>query len=133
LSFLKRNLFFRVNKFQWRILFHLIALGFSCVILILLFLSYLYADINNFLHTSNFFPIKICIVTALPMAALMVLITSFYLYYITNKMFGPYERISREISGIAHNKEKRVIYLRKGDDMFQELVDSLNELIRRIP
>jgi len=133
LVFFKRNVFSRINKFQWRILFYLLALGLSCLILILLFLSYIYADINNFLHSPKFFTIKLCIAVALPTTALLLLIVCLYLYYITNKMFGPYERISREIAEIARSGNKKEVHLRKGDDMFEELVESLNVLIRRIP
>ena len=131
MSIFKRNLFLHVNKFQWRILFYLMALGFSCLVLILLFLSYIYADFNNFLHSGEFFTIKICILIALPLTACLLLITCLYLYHVTNKMFGPYERVVREVAETVKSGQKKEILLRKGDKMFQELIECINTLIRR--
>ena len=129
----KRNIFFRVNKFQWVILFYLASLGLSCLVLMILFLSYLYVDFNNFIHSFPCMTIKICILVALPLTAVLILLSCFYLYHLTNKMFGPYERILQEIDKVVKTGEKKQIFLRKGDEMFQDLVDQLNCLIQRLP
>lgn len=129
----KRNVFFHVNKFQERILFYLAALGAACLSLMVLFLSYLYADINNFIHTPQFSTIKICIIVALPITALLILIVCFYTYYMTNKMFDPYDRIVANLEDIENTGQKRMLSVRKGDEMFQELIDRINGLIQRLP
>lgn len=133
MSAFKRNIFFHANKFQTRVIFYLVALGASCLSLMTLFLSYLYADLDNFIHTPQFFIIKLCIVVALPLAALLILIVCFYTYYMTNKMFGPYDRIVRELDNIKNTEQKRMLTVRKGDEMFQELIDRINSLIHKLP
>lgn len=127
----KRNVFSRINKFQWRIIFYLSALGACCLSLMLLFLSYLYTDIDHFIHTRPFVMVRTCIVIALPLSAFLVLIVCLYTYYMTNKMFGPYDRIVGDLKKMNDEGEKRQLTVRQEDEMFRELVVQLNRLIRR--
>ncbi len=133
MSGFKRNLFLHLNRFQLRILFYLTALGFTCLALMVLFLSYLYADSENFIHQPQFFTIKMCIVVALPITALLILIICLYTYRMTNKLFGAHYRIIREIDDVLEAGKKRELSVRRGDELFQELVDRLNKLIQRLP
>lgn len=128
-----RNLFLRVNRFQLSIILCITSLGLACLVLMILFLSYLYADANNFIHTFPFATIKICILVAFPITAILILIVCIYAYYMTNKMFGPYERVVKELRDIEQTGQKRELHVRGGDDMFQDLIDQINALIRRIP
>lgn len=109
------------------------ALGVSCLVLMILFLSYLYADYENFMHSFEFFTVKMCILVALPITALLILIVCLYTYYMTNKMFGPYDRIVKELEDIAKTGQKRELTVREGDEMFQELIDRINVLVQRLP
>ena len=133
MSILKRNLFLHLNKFQVRILFYLVALAAACLILMVLFLSYLYADSENFLHQPQFLMIKICIVTALPISAVLILIICFCTYHMTNRLFGAHDRIVREIDDILETGNKKELSVRKGDEMFECLLQRINALIQRLP
>lgn len=129
----KRNIFLHLNKFQQRIILYLTALGIAALSLMMLFLSYLYADSNNFLHTFPFFTIKICIVIALPIAAILILIACLYAYHLTNKLFGPYDRIIKELDSVIETRQKKELSVRKGDELFEELLKRINALIRQLP
>lgn len=129
----KRNIFLHTNRFQQRIIFFIFALGVASLSLMILFLSYLYADLNNFMHTFPFMTIKMCIVVALPMVAILILMICLYIYYLTNSLFGPYERIMRDLEHVIETKEKKELTVRKGDEMFEELLKRVNALIRQLP
>ncbi len=129
----KRNLFLHLNRFQSRILFFLAVLGLVSVILIVLFLAYLHADMNNFMHTFPLRTVKVCIMVALPIAAVLIVVICFYLYYLTNKLFGPHDRIVKELDDILATHQKRELSVRDGDEMFEELLKRINALIRQLP
>ena len=133
MSSFKRNIFRNTNKFQRLILFYLTALGLTSLILMVLFLAYLYADIENFLHTFRFFTIKTGILIALPVTAILILITCVYMFYLTNKILGPYTRILSEIDQILASNKRNNLNVREGDEMFEDLIRRINELIGRQP
>jgi len=128
----KRSLFFHVNKYQRSILLYLIALGVSCLVLILMFLSYLYVDINNFLHSFPFRTLKICIIVAFPIVSIMLLLVCLHLYRLTSRIFGPYDRVVKEMDVLLQTGQKKEITARKGDEMFKELLKRINALIGRL-
>jgi len=133
LNKIKRNLFLHLNRFQQRIIFFLTVLGLVSLSLMIMFLSYLYADTNNFIHTFPFLLIKMCLLIAFPAAAFLILIVCLYTYYLTNKMLGPYERIIRELDAVLETRQKKELTVREGDDMFRDLLKRINALIRQLP
>jgi hypothetical protein len=45
----------------------------------------------------------------------------------TNKLFGPFERIKRELDEILDGKRKTLGQVRKGDEIFEQLVGRINK------
>ena len=56
-----------------------------------------------------------------------------WMYYVSGKIVGPYNRILTELDKIIEKGQKRAISVRKGDKLFEELVRRINLLIKKIP
>ncbi|HSV43450.1 MAG TPA: hypothetical protein VLJ10_02755 [Candidatus Bathyarchaeia archaeon] len=133
MSTIKRNIFLHLNQFQKHILLYILSLGSISLILILLFLAYLHADYNNFFHAFEFYIIKRCILFSLPIIAGLILFVCLYSYRMTNRIFGPYNRVVKELDDLLSSCEKRQLKVRQGDAMFDDLVQRINKLIERLP
>ena len=48
---------------------------------------------------------------------------------ISNKILGPHERIVEELDRIVRGEKKHLLYARKGDELYEELVKRINVLI----
>jgi len=53
----------------------------------------------------------------------------FWAYNISNQILGPYERIVRELDLIISGQGRKLLKVRRNDEMFAELVERINVLI----
>ncbi len=144
----KRSLFLHVNRFQQYLLYPvlltcLLACGISFYSLY--YIHYIdnhllvacnidfnrlereipwIMNIRNFNTAIPFFLMTIC---------LMLFLMIFWLYYVSNKLVGPYERVLRELDEVVAGKHKNPIGLREGDDLFKELLKRINPIIAKLP
>jgi serine/threonine protein kinase len=54
------------------------------------------------------------------------------LYYISNKLLGPSERILKELDQMLSGERKDPVGTRPGDEIFEELFKRINPLLKRI-
>ncbi|MBF0397894.1 MAG: hypothetical protein HQK78_14030 [Desulfobacterales bacterium] len=140
----KRHLIFNINKFQVRILLPMLL----SALIILSFLSLIYylsiSKTSTILESSKgttivydyslgylgsietFFPFLTVIMS------IIVVILIFWTYRISNRLVGPYERIIKEIDEILEGKRENITPLRKGDEMFEKLLNRINILIEML-
>lgn len=65
------------------------------------------------------------------LGAMALIIGLFYWAYgISNKVLGPYDRIIRDLDKIVDGRSRKDLYVRPGDEMFEELVTRINVLIK---
>ncbi len=65
------------------------------------------------------------------MAILIFLI--FWTYYVSNKLLGSYNRIIRDLDNIVDGNKKELLGTRKGDTVFEGLLERINALIKKLP
>ncbi len=99
--------------------------------LICLAYFYLPADIN--FQGYDLKALKIIIPHLLMAVAPFLLFMVCWMYYVSGKVVGPYTRILLELDKIIENGQKRIIYVRKGDELFEELLGRINILIKKLP
>lgn len=137
----KRNLLFNMNRFQATIILPVLLI----MVLIQIMLGVLfYLSINettillkqfnsktiiyqqSLVKYKNFLPIFIAAIS------LLVFSLAFWTLYISNKILGPHERIIRELDEMIEGKrEKKALYARPNDKMFEELLYRVNILIEK--
>ena len=135
----KRDIFCNINKPQDRVLYPFYA---SCVLIMLLFVGFAYLVIEHplfenamgyqaFLKSGSLARIKTTILGLGIMMAAVFLSLIYWAYYISNKVLGPYERIIEEMDRILEGKKTGELHVRKGDEMFTELLKRMNALIEK--
>jgi len=130
-NLLNRNLILHLNKYQQRILFPVLLsclIACACAFFSLLTIYYpddfaLYKNFRVY-HLKQKFPLF------LVGASSFLLVLLFWTYYMSNKLVGPYERILKELDAILQGKQKGPIGIRKGDEMFAELLKRINSLLK---
>ena len=55
----------------------------------------------------------------------------YWVNYISNKILGPYERILKEFDSVLSTRNKKILKVREGDEMFAELLKRINILIKQ--
>ena len=144
----KRNPVFNLNKFQQQLLFPVIIiciLTSSILIFAMLYLYYIGEHVALFITPESqgyqmaipwFLDIKrynlIIPVLMLVVAGMLCLMVS-WAYHITHRIIGPHERVIRELDEVIAGKRKGPITAREGDDLFEELLQRVNTLIKRNP
>ncbi len=66
--------------------------------------------------------------------AAIVLLLIFVIYgtlYITSKVIGPVERVIYELDEVLSGRKSTPIVIRRGDEMFDEILKRINALIKR--
>lgn len=129
----KRNIFLHVNQMQKNFLYPVLLPCLCGCILILLALDYFYFDRGTIIYTYEFRRLKVLILLFLVTLSLMQLFITFSIYYVSNKVIGPYERIIKELDEVIAGKRKKRLVVRKGDKMFAGLLIRINALIEKLP
>ncbi|HBR14232.1 MAG TPA: hypothetical protein DD723_01630 [Candidatus Omnitrophica bacterium] len=130
----KRNLVFNINKYQTRVIYPVLV---SCIIaccLAVICLAYFYypADLKIVLDL-KLDDLKFYIPWLLLTICLIMVFITFRTYYISNKLLGPFVRIMRELDDVIEGKRKNLLGVRKGDEMFEEILKRINSLIKKLP
>ncbi len=128
----KRNFFTHINRFQKTLLYSVLVPCFIGCIIILLSLDYLYYDYGAFLNRYEYRHFKYVILFLLPTIAFILFSVSLVIFYASNKIVGPYERIISEMDAMIEKGERKPLSVRKGDQMFDELLKRFNKLMDRV-
>lgn len=122
-----------LNKFQRRILVPiLLACAFGLVLCLLCF-DYFYFDESSIIYEFSWVHLKLLIKWFLPMAAGALLLVAGMVFFITVRILGPYERVVRELDEIIDSKHKKLLSVRRHDELFSDLLRRINILIKKIP
>lgn len=133
----KRNLFLNVNDKQQTILFPVFVACFCACLVSLFCLNYFFIferetiEVYNVSVDVNLLKVVIPLMLIMIMVILIFLI--FWTYYISNKLLGSYNRIIRELDGIVDGKTRGPIGTRKGDLVFEGLLERINILLKKLP
>ncbi|HRZ39560.1 MAG TPA: hypothetical protein P5246_00985 [Candidatus Omnitrophota bacterium] len=130
-KFYKRNFFTHINQYQKTLLYSVLVPCFVGCVIILLCLDYLYYDYTAFLNRYEYRHYKSVILFLLPVLSLILFGVSLAMFYASNKIVGPYDRIVREMDEMLEKGERKALGVRKGDTMFEELLKRVNKLIGR--
>lgn len=143
----KRNPVFHLNRFQQRLLFPVIIISIITTSILIFAMLYLYyigehvallstPDKENFdialpwfmdIVRYNFtIPVLMLVV-----ASLLVLVVC-WAFHITSRIIGPHERVIRELDEVITGARKEPIAIRRGDELFEELLQRINALIEKI-
>ena len=126
----KRKIFNVSNHFQRHFLYPVvIAFLIGCVVS---WLSLVYFYVVN-IPTSylKFEQFKQIIPLFLVLFSFLMFCVMLWTCYAANKVFGPYQRILRELDEITCKKRLGPLVVRTGDEMFAELLKRINNLIER--
>lgn len=132
-----RDVFFNVNRPQERILYPfyascLLILAFLVALAYLMYEHPLFRDTmdSQAFVTANHLGGAKAIILILGITFVIILFALIYwAYNISNQILGPYERIVHELDMILNGKGRRLLHVRKNDEMFAELVERINALI----
>jgi hypothetical protein len=133
----RRDILFNVNRPQERILYPfyvscLLILAFLIALAYLIFQHPLFHQSGNYhtlLQSQSLGPIKIFILVFGGVFAVILFALIFWAYNISNQILGPYERIVRELDLIISGQGRKLLKVRRNDEMFAELVERINVLI----
>ena len=67
------------------------------------------------------------------MISFLMLAAIVWSFDFSNKLLGPHDRIVNELDDVLAGKGKKPIVLRRGDDMFMDLVKRINILVEKLP
>ena len=130
-----RKFILNVNKSQKHIIYPILAFCWIAGIMVYLCLEFIVTiNINpNIAKMFSFDTVQIQ--QALPYFLMIIIVMLIFIilwvYYKTNKIIGPHERIIRELDETIAGKRKGSLTVREGDDMFGELVERINTIIEK--
>lgn len=122
-----------LNKFQRRLLFPILLAAAMGLGLCLLCFDYFYFDESAIIYDFTWIHLKLLIKWFLPMAVFSLGLLAVIVYLITSRILGPYERILRELDEVIDGRHKRLLSVRRRDEMFGDLLKRINALIKKIP
>ncbi len=143
---IKRLLFVNVNKYQQQILLPaLIICLVSCigVFYTLYYINYvdknlsvlcqidvvrLSKDVPWFIQLHSFNKVVPWILFLMTTVLLAIIC---WMFYVSNRILGPSNRILQELDDILSGKRQDPLGTRQGDDLFEELLKRINALIQR--
>lgn len=133
----RRDVFLNVNRPQERILYPfyvscLLILAFLIASVYLMYEHPLFRNSGNYqtLLTNRHWDSVPTMVLGLGIAFIVILFALiFWAYNISNRILGPYERIIHELDLIISGKGRKLLHVRRNDEMFAELVERINVLI----
>lgn len=110
--------------------------GLFFSVAMILFFLYQYFGMQNLGLTANFMRNNIDLQKIIIIMAAMVIMCSifalfYWAYKIINKVLGPYERILCELDKVVEGRSSKVLIVRDGDEMFAELIERINILIKQ--
>lgn len=134
----KRDIIGNINKHQEKVLYPF----YVCCLFILagiVLLAYLLLQHPFFSHANDYRALLANQITSLKLIIVgigfLIVITFFSLifwaHYISNRILGPFDRIISDLDKVLLGKRKKPLTVRKGDEMFQELLQRVNRLIEK--
>ncbi|MBF0101834.1 MAG: hypothetical protein HQK77_13095 [Desulfobacterales bacterium] len=137
-----RSLIFHVNKYQVRLILPILI----SIILIMILLGLFYylsfhttqtvydTDKSTMVVFNHYLGmLEKMIPIILILLCILIVVLVYWIYYISNKLVGPFDRIVRELDQIMDGtKKKHPITVRKGDEMFDQLLKRVNQLIEKV-
>ena len=129
----RRNIFFNINRYQAAtILPVMIVLIFLLLLAGFFYYWMLYLE-PSLQGTRQLFLLEKIVPALLILFLLFVLLYVCWVFFITNRILGPFERIINELDEMIEKKKSwRHLHTREGDTMFEELILRINRLIDRI-
>ncbi len=128
-----RNLFLNVNQYQLRVIMPMmITLVFSLVFIGIIYYLVLHFNISveesrRLVLYQNIIPVVLILLS------LFMLLFVYWIYTLTNRLLGPFERLIRELDEmLANQREWKHLKAREGDEMFEQLIQRINVLIDRM-
>ena len=131
----KRLLLLHTNKFQKLIIWPIIAACFVAGAMTFFCLEYYLASITNtgiIIFNYDVTAFEWAIPTLLLSVAFILIFIIYWVFYISSKIVGPFDRITRELDEVLAGKRKGPLGARQGDTMFEELLKRVNTLLERI-
>jgi len=131
---LARNIITHLNKFQKQIIFPVLIACLSSCVSTLMCVAYIYfPDDYMIFNGITIEKLRFYIPWILIFTSSLLVVVIFWTYYMSNKLVGPYERIMRDLDKIAEGQSKEALTTRKGDEMFEDLVNRINAIVKKIP
>ncbi|MFH1360228.1 MAG: hypothetical protein ABIJ41_04225 [Candidatus Omnitrophota bacterium] len=129
----RKTTFNYLNKFQKRILYPILVPSFSLCLFSMLCLSFYYEMNLNQSHLQQIDPylVNFFVPGFLLVCLMMMLFVTLWILLISNKIFGAYDRLIKELDDMLQGKGKKIITVRKGDEMFNELLKRFNALLKK--
>ncbi|MFH1360229.1 MAG: hypothetical protein ABIJ41_04230 [Candidatus Omnitrophota bacterium] len=122
-----------INRYQKEIIYPVLVPSFAIGLFTLLSLAYYY-NFDYRLDTGlSFDPFFLNFVIPLFLVVLLffMVFISIWICGVSNRIVGPHERIIRELDDILADKGKKRLTIRKDDQMYKELTDRINALIKK--
>lgn len=129
-----RRLLLHTNKYQRRLIIPIISVSLFAMFLTFLCLEFYLAKLTNtgvMILNVDITQLKLLIPASLIGVSATLLFIIFWIFYVSNLMIGPYDRIVRELDEIIEGKRKGPLHLRNKDDMFAGLLRRINILIEK--
>lgn len=127
-----RDLILNVNKFQKLIIFPVIIFCIIAGVMVYMTLEYnVRVSINpkeSSILSFDAAKYREALPYMLILIAVMLVCIIGWVYYISNRIVGPHNRIIRELDAMIEGKSKGQLSVRKDDAMFAEIVDRINKL-----
>jgi len=125
----KRTTIFHVNRAQ-RIFFYPVIVAFflGCVVS---WLSLTYFVIGEYLLDPDFNQLRKIIPILLVAVSILMFVVIFWTFRISNRHFGPYDRIIDDLDEVLNGTKKWPLKIRKDDVIFKKLVKRINVLIEK--
>ncbi|MDP2653243.1 MAG: hypothetical protein Q8Q08_04350 [Candidatus Omnitrophota bacterium] len=143
----QRSLLLHVNRSQQRIIFPIMVCCFIASVISFATLCYLYyigehlmllaeVDIHQFHWALPWFVDIKRFNGVAPLffisTGVLLLVLVYWTYYVSNIMVGPYERVLRELDALIAGESKGPIHARKGDEVFEALIQRINILAEKV-
>jgi len=142
-----RNPVLHLNRFQERLLYPVVIICIiTCSILILIMLYLHYIGEHVALFTSfedheyewaipwflNVHRYNLILPVLGVVVAAMLLLTVAWAYHVTHRVIGPHERVVHELDEVLSGNQKDPIVARQGDELYEELLQRINALIKKL-
>jgi hypothetical protein len=125
-----RKTIFHVNRFQKRLFYPVIfAFAIGCCVA---WLSTGYFLIGSYPVGPGLDGFQGLIPAILAFATVLMIILVFWTLHISSRYLGAHERIIKELDKVLAGEGKGPLSARRGDVIFEELLNRINRLIERI-
>ncbi len=131
----KRKLIANTNKYQRKIIWPIIIACLIAGAMAFFSLEYYVASIVNakmLVFNYDVTSFEWIIPTFLLGVGAILVFIIFWTYFMSNRIVGPFDRITRELDEVVEGKRKAAITTRDGDEMFDQLLKRINSVIERL-